>query len=98
MNEITEKVSDRSGKRGLKMVAVFLGLLLFGGCTHMMMMLHGRVDPPQASEFGFGPRRSTGGLYEATIEPVETLEVRRMQTVKLTVRAAGGHGGDGDSA
>ena len=64
----------------------------------MMMMMHGRVDPPSASEFGFGPRRSSGGLYEAAIEPGEPLEVRRMHTVKLTVRSAGGGESDGGSA
>jgi hypothetical protein len=68
--------------------AAVLSLALLGACTHVAMMLRGGVEPPAASEFGFGPRRSSGGLYEATLEPAEPLRVRRMHTVKLSVRTA----------
>ena len=55
-----------------------------GGC---MMMSH--AERPAESEFGMGPRRSAGGVYEASIETAEPLRVRRMQSVKLHLRAAG---------
>jgi hypothetical protein len=71
---------------------IVLGTLAFavltsGGC---MMLMGLGIDPPPASEFGFGPRLSARGAYEATIEPLETLRVRRMQQVKLTVRSTDG--------
>ena len=78
-------------KRGVKAGAIAaFGLLLLGGCSHLMMMFYGDVEPPPASEFGFGPRVSPNGIYEATIEPTEPLKTRRMHTVKLKIRTPGG--------
>lgn len=71
----------RTAKRGTCGAAA---ALLLGGC---MMMSH--AERPEESEFGFGPRTSAGGLYEATLEPAEPLRVRRIHSVKLNVRAAG---------
>jgi hypothetical protein len=55
----------------------------------MHLMMHGRAERPAESEFGLGPRASAGGVYVATIEPLEPLRVRRMQRVRLTLRTAG---------
>jgi hypothetical protein len=76
------------GKR-VRTAAGVLGLLLLAGCNPFMAMRHGAAERPPRSEFGFGPRRSEGGAYVATLEPDAPLRVRRMQTVKLTVRDAG---------
>jgi hypothetical protein len=65
-----------------------LALLLLAGCNHVKMMFHNGPERPAESEFGFGPRTSAGGTYVATIEPAQPLRVRRMQTVKLTLRTA----------
>jgi hypothetical protein len=99
MSAIDQTSSRRNGRRrGIVMAAGFLALLLFSACGHMMMMMGNRVDPPPASEFGFGPRVSSGGLYEATIEPTEPLRVRRMHTVKLSVRTREGGAAEADGA
>lgn len=68
--------------------ALVLGIVLLGACSHLMMM-HRGVEEPPASEFGLGPRTSAGGLYQVTLDPVEPLRTRRLQTVKLSVRTAG---------
>jgi YtkA-like len=70
----------RAARRGGAAAAV----AMLGGC---MMMSH--AERPPESEFGLGPRTSAGGVYEATLEPAGPLRVRRMQSVKLRVRAAG---------
>ncbi|HET7231989.1 MAG TPA: FixH family protein [Longimicrobium sp.] len=61
------------------------------GC---MMMGNGMARPADA-EFGMGPRVSASGRYSATIEAPEPLRVRRMQTVRVTVRTAAGAPVDG---
>ncbi|HEX2206487.1 MAG TPA: FixH family protein [Longimicrobium sp.] len=71
-------------KRTARGGAAVAATLALGGC---MMMSH--AERPAESEFGMGPRRSAGGVYEASIETAEPLRVRRMQSVKLNVRAAG---------
>jgi hypothetical protein len=68
---------------GLASIAA-LGLFL-GGC---MMMRHGGPERPADSEFGLGPRPSSGGAYLVTLEPAAPLRMRQMQSVKLVVRAA----------
>src|SRR5690606_22319002 len=69
-----------TAKRGILVAA---SLTLLGACTHLMMM-GSDVEPPPASDFGYGPRASVGGLYQASIEPTEPLRTRRMHTVKLS--------------
>lgn len=82
--------SGEAWRRGAKIGAVaVLCAVLLGACGHLMMMLHGNVERPAESEFGLGPRASSGGLYQASIEPAEPLRTRRMQTVRLVVRMAG---------
>jgi hypothetical protein len=78
----------RGGAWALIAIPAVLGLLYLGACAPMMALMHGRVERPAASEFGFGPRQSARGLYVATIEPTETLRVRRMHRLRLTLRAA----------
>jgi len=64
-------------------------------CSHAMMMLHGTgAKRPVASEFGLGPRASTGGRYVATLELAKPLRPRQMQTVRLVVRDTDGRGID----
>lgn len=78
-------------RRGSRIaVAALLAVVLLGACGHLAMMLHGGPEPPPASEFGFGPRNSAGGHYVATLESKAPLRVRRMQSVKLSVRSADG--------
>ena len=62
--------------------------MVAGACSHMTM--DGDVEPPPASEFGPGPRASSGGMYRVAVEPAEPLRVRRMHTVTLSVRTADG--------
>jgi len=85
----------RMGRVAVVAAIAVVGIGLLAGCTHVMMMLHAKAERPPASEFGFGPRISTNGLYEATIEPTEPLKVRRMHTVKLKVGTVGGTAVDG---
>src|SRR5690606_32040715 len=76
--------------REMLVVTGLVALLIAGGCSHLMMMMGTGIEPPPASEFGLGPRRSVQGLYEATLEPAQELRVRRMQQVTLTVRGPDG--------
>lgn len=48
------------------------------------------ASPPEASEFGLGPRASAKGVYTAVLEPREPLRLRRLQTVAVRVLDAGG--------
>jgi hypothetical protein len=65
-------------------------LMILTGCSHVAMMFHEGPERPAQSEFGFGPRTSSGGTYVATVDPAQPLRVRRLQTVKLTVRTMSG--------
>lgn len=97
MTTTHERTSRR--RRYLKGALAIGGLVLgLASCTHLMMMMHGHADPPPASEFGFGPRQSSSGLYQATLEPTEPLRVRRMHSVKLMVRTNGAGEGEGTGA
>ncbi|HEX2204555.1 MAG TPA: FixH family protein [Longimicrobium sp.] len=71
-------------KRAARRGGAAAAMLVLGGC---MMMSH--AERPAESEFGLGPRTSAGGVYEAALEPAAPLRVRRMQSVRLRVRAAG---------
>jgi hypothetical protein len=76
------------GRRAKIGTVAALSVVLLGGCGHLMMMLNGKVERPAESEFGLGPRTSSGGLYQASIETAEPLRTRKLQTVKLRVRTA----------
>lgn len=71
-------------------IVAALSVVLLGACGHLMTMLHGNVKPPAESEFGLGPRVSSDGLYQATLEPAEPLRTRKLQTARLVVRMAEG--------
>lgn len=77
------------------LAVVMMGML--AGCTQLMAMVHGRVERPAPSEFGMGPRASASGAYRATLETAGPLRVRRMQTVKLSLRTAAGEPVEGAS-
>ncbi len=77
-------------KSTVKTAAVAAITLMAAGCLmHAMMMSD--VEPPAASDFGTGPRKSAAGHYAATIVPgPEGLKVRKLQTVRLAVTDADG--------
>jgi hypothetical protein len=67
-------------------------------CGHMMMMVGGTAaQRPAASEFGFGPRTSSHGLYTATLQTVLPLRTRQMQMVRVRVGDVRGVGIDAAS-
>ena len=76
--------------------ALTLGLLLTAsmvaaGCGHLMMMMHhGNVPRPAATEFGTGPRTSAAQHFTATLQPDQPLRPRRMQTVRVAIVDAAG--------
>lgn len=77
--------------QALLTVAMIAAATTLTGCSHAMMMIHGTgAKRPAASEFGLGPRTSAGGRYVATLEPARPLRPRQMQTVRVSVRDAGG--------
>ena len=89
-------MSERTRKgRGRILKVVLIGVVATAGlaaCGHMgmHMLMGGHVERPAESEFGFGPRASAGGLYSATLDPVQPIRVRRMQTMRLSVADAAG--------
>jgi hypothetical protein len=86
-------------KRGWKRVAAGFGLgavvLAVSGMVAHRMMPHGHR--PENSEFGFGPRRSAAGLYVATLEAQQPIEIRKMQTMRVIISDANGRPADGAS-
>jgi len=61
------------------------------GCSHIMMMTHGRaVARPAETEFGTGPRASASRQFTATLQPDQPLRPRRMQTVRVAITDAAG--------
>jgi hypothetical protein len=88
------------------MIRTFIGRAAAGlliatattACGHMMMMVHGAgAKRPAASEFGLGPRTSLHGLYTATLQPVQPLRTRQMQTVRVKLGDVSGVGIDAAS-
>ena len=89
----SEKSVVQRAAFGFAMLAMAVSMT---ACTHAMMMFGGTgARRPAASEFGLGPRTSAEGRYVATLEPVQPLRTRQMQTVRVTVRDAEGHAIDG---
>lgn len=90
--------TKRSVPRALKVagLAVFT-MVALAACAHvgMHMLMGSHAEKPAASEFGFGPRQSAAGLYSATLDPVQPIRVRRMQTMRLLVTDGGGQAIDG---
>jgi hypothetical protein len=48
------------------------------------------VHKPAAQEFGFGPRESASHKYTVYLKPLETLRLRKLQTVRVLVLDAAG--------
>ena len=62
--------------------AAALAILSMAACGMIMGM---GVEKPAPSEFGFGPRDSVRGMYRATLDPMQQIRVRRMQTMRVVV-------------
>jgi hypothetical protein len=67
----------------------------FTACTQVMAIVHGGATPPPQSEFGLGPRRSSTGIYTATLQPADALKPRKMQTVQVVITDANSQPLDG---
>jgi hypothetical protein len=75
-------------------VATLVVVIALSGCSSMMGRLRG-VTKPSPNEFGLGPRSSAHGLYTATLQPSESLRPRKLQSVRVALKDAGGHAVDG---
>lgn len=85
-------------KTAIRAAVVVTAAMLSVGCGHMLGHWLGFGDPairPADSEFGRGPRTSQQQRYTATLQPVEVLRVRRLQTVSVRVTDAQGQPVDG---
>lgn len=76
-------------RRTVKIVVVAAATLFAGGCLLHALMPHAHA--PDASEFGMGPRRSSAGIYTATLTSDEALKTRALQTVRIAVTDASGN-------
>jgi hypothetical protein len=75
-------------KQGKRFAIALIAMTVFGVGA---ITLHAAgVKRPAESEFGLGPRVSTGGRYVATLQPVEPLKTRKLQTVRVILRDADG--------
>jgi len=78
-------------RRSVIMLAIVASATTLSARDGAMTARHGGgVQRPDASDFGLGPRTSTGGRYVATLEPDRPLRPRQMQTVRVTLRGADG--------
>jgi hypothetical protein len=64
-------------------------LLLAVGAAHGLAVAAG-PNPPPASEFGLGPRRSAAGTYQATVRPDRPFRTRGMHGAVVELRTASG--------
>ena len=65
-------------------------------CMHVIhMIVPHDVERPAPEAFGFGPRPSVAGLYSATLDPVQPIRIRRMQTMRVVIADAAGEPVDG---
>ena len=92
-------IRKRSLRRGGRVLGI-AAMTVFGltACAHMVhMVVPHHVERPAADAFGFGPRPSEGGLYRATLDPVEPIRIRRMQSMRVVVSDPAGQPVDGAS-
>ena len=85
-------------RKGVKLGGVaVVSLVLVAACGHMGMhlLMGDHADKPAASEFGFAPRTSAHGLYNATLDPIQEIRVRRMQTMRVLITDQMGQAIDG---
>ena len=82
-------------QRRYEFVAVVLkAIILLASIGSNTADSHG-MDRPDSSQFGPGPRGSAGGIYAASLEAEQPLRPRRLQTVRVRIRDAGGLPVDG---
>jgi hypothetical protein len=67
-----------------------VALLAASACGHLAMMGRDSVQRPAAEAFGLGPRVSARQTYTATLQPLEPLRVRRLQSVPVLITDAHG--------
>jgi hypothetical protein len=89
----------KNGNQRLRIVSALVATVLtLGGltaCSSVMTMMHGGAQKPASSEFGLGPRKSSSGLYTATLQPTDSLRPRKLQTVQVALTDANGRSIDG---
>jgi hypothetical protein len=73
-------------KTVIRAALVVTAAMMAAGCH----MLGTGATRPADSEFGRGPRASQLQRYTATLQPVEVLRVRRLQTVSVRITDARG--------
>ena len=82
----------RSSRRRLVLPIILAtaALLAAPACGHLAMMGRDNVQKPSAEAFGLGPRVSARQTYTATLQPLEPLRVRRLQSVPVLITDANG--------
>lgn len=93
MKTNTKKPRARKLLRGARILGIAVLVLTVTNCVMHYLMPH--AHPPAASEFGMGPRRSVQGIYVATLDADEELEVRKLHTVRLAIADSAGKPVDG---
>ena len=89
----------KNGNQRLHIIGLLMAtVLILGGltaCSSVMTMVHGGAQKPAPGEFGLGPRKSSSGIYTATLQPAESLRPRKLQTLQVAVTDANGKSVDG---
>ena len=67
--------------------AAALAILSLAACS---MIMGTGAEKPAPSEFGFGPRSSIHGTYSATLDPMQQIRVRRMQSMRVLLTSRDG--------
>jgi hypothetical protein len=80
---------ERWTRRTVKISVVAIAAALMTGCM-VMHALSPHAHPPEASEFGMGPRRSAEGFYTAALIADEPLRTKTLQAVRIAVADAAG--------
>lgn len=80
--------STLHSKRFLATLAVAALASGAAACSHMFSP---DVERPPAAEFGFGPNASAQGAFTATLQPIQPLRLRQLQTVNVRLTNADGH-------
>ena len=62
-------------------------------CAHIAMMRG--VSKPAATEFGYGPRATSGGMYSVTIEETAPYRTGKLFSTVIAVRDAQGNAVEG---
>jgi hypothetical protein len=82
----------RQALRQLQRAVFFAGLagVAIAEPAHAFSFFREAVHKPAAQEFGFGPRESAGHKYTVYLKPLETLRLRKLQSIRLLVLDATG--------